>query len=85
MRRLTEAAEVVGAAARIALKILSRRRSVIQVPTKISLRLGGSPLMSTTISILGHRATLGQTVVLPAISPNDAAFWPTRPRRQTVN
>jgi hypothetical protein len=33
----------------------------------------------------GHGPTLGQTVVLPAITPDDAAFWPTRPRRQTIN
>jgi hypothetical protein len=33
----------------------------------------------------GHGPTVGQTVVLPAITPDDAAFWPTRPRRQTIN
>ena len=30
-------------------------------------------------------AKLCRTVALPAISPDDAAFWPTRPRRQTIN
>jgi hypothetical protein len=30
-------------------------------------------------------AKLRRTVALPAISPDDAAFWPTRPRRQTIN
>jgi hypothetical protein len=33
----------------------------------------------------GHGATLGRTVVLPAVTPDDAAFWPTRPRRHTIN
>jgi hypothetical protein len=33
----------------------------------------------------GNRATLCQTVVLPAITPDDAAFWPTLPRLQTIN
>jgi hypothetical protein len=33
----------------------------------------------------GHGPMLGQTVVLPAITPDDAAFWPTRPRCQTIN
>jgi uncharacterized protein YjiS (DUF1127 family) len=33
----------------------------------------------------GHRATLGETVVLPGITSEDAAFWPTRPRLQTIN
>jgi hypothetical protein len=30
-------------------------------------------------------ATLIRTVVLPAITSEDAAFWPTRPRLQTIN
>ena len=30
-------------------------------------------------------AKLCQTVVLPGITSEDAAFWPTRPRRQTIN
>jgi hypothetical protein len=30
-------------------------------------------------------AKLGQTVVLPGITSEDAAFWPTRPRLQTIN
>jgi hypothetical protein len=38
-----------------------------------------------TEAFRGHGATLGQTVVLPAIGPDDAAFWPTRPRLQTIN
>jgi hypothetical protein len=33
----------------------------------------------------GHGATLGQTVVLPAITSEDATFWPTQPRFQTIN
>jgi hypothetical protein len=33
----------------------------------------------------GYRATLGATVVLPGITSDDAAFWPTRPRLLTVN
>jgi hypothetical protein len=33
----------------------------------------------------GHGATLIRTVVLPAITSEDAAFWPTRPRLQTIN
>jgi hypothetical protein len=36
-------------------------------------------------ALRGHRATLGETVVLPAITPDGAAFWPTRPRLQTIN
>ena len=30
-------------------------------------------------------AKLRRTVALPAISPDDASFWPTRPRLQTIN
>ena len=33
----------------------------------------------------GHGAPLGQTVALPAITSEDAAFWPTRPRFQPIN
>ena len=33
----------------------------------------------------GYRATLGETVVLPGITADDADFWPTRPRRLTIN
>jgi hypothetical protein len=33
----------------------------------------------------GHRATLSRTVVLPAIAPDDADFWPARPRLYAVN
>jgi ribosomal protein S13 len=36
-------------------------------------------------AFLGNRATLGETVVLPAISPDEPAFWPARPRLQTIN
>ena len=28
----------------------------------------------------GHRATLGEMVVLPGVTSDDADFWPTRPR-----
>jgi hypothetical protein len=33
----------------------------------------------------GYRATLGATVVLPGITSDNADFWPTRPRRLTIN
>jgi hypothetical protein len=46
------------------------------------------PIYAGYIQIEGFRgngATLGRAVVLPAIAPDDAAFWPTRPRLQTLN
>jgi hypothetical protein len=33
----------------------------------------------------GYSATLGATVVLPGITAGDGDFWPTRPRRLTIN
>jgi chromosome segregation ATPase len=33
----------------------------------------------------GYGATLGATVVLPGVTSDDADFWPTRPRRLTIN
>ena len=33
----------------------------------------------------GYSATLGETVVLPGITSDDADFWSTRPRRLTIN
>jgi DNA repair exonuclease SbcCD ATPase subunit len=41
--------------------------------------------LPTHIGELQIEATLGQRVVLPAITPVDAAFWPTQPRLQTIN
>jgi hypothetical protein len=33
----------------------------------------------------GYRATLNATAVLPGSTAGDGDFWPTRPRRLTIN
>jgi chromosome segregation ATPase len=72
-------------AAREIAETLARLETIETELRALNARL---PIYAGHIQIEGFRgngATLGRAVVLPAIAPDDAAFWPTRPRLQTLN
>jgi multidrug efflux pump subunit AcrA (membrane-fusion protein) len=72
-------------AAREIAETLARLASIETELRGLSARLPSFTGYTQIEAFRGHRATLGQTVVLPAITPDDADFWPARPRLQTIN
>jgi hypothetical protein len=79
---------IVGDYAKAAREIVETLARLATIETDLRALNARLPAYTGDIQIEafpGHGATLGQTVVLPPTTSEDAAFWPTRPRRQTIN
>lgn len=77
---------IVGDYAKAAREIVETLARLASIETELRALSARLPSYTADKQIEAVRcAKLCQTVVLPAIAPDDAAFWPTRPRRQTIN
>jgi hypothetical protein len=77
---------IVGDYAKAAREIAETLARLVTIETELRALNARLPAYTGYIQIEAVRcAKLRRTVALPAISPDDAAFWPTRPRRQTIN
>jgi hypothetical protein len=77
---------IVGDYAKAAREIAETLARLATIETELRALNVRLPTYIVNIQIEAVRcAKLMRTVVLPAIAPDDAAFWPTRPRLQTIN
>jgi hypothetical protein len=72
-------------AARAIAETLARLETIESEVHALNARLPPGTADIRIEAFRGYSATLGATVVLPGITAGDAAFWPTRPRRLTLN
>jgi chromosome segregation ATPase len=74
------------AAAALAIaKVLTR---LVEIASEVRVLNSHLPPDAAEIDVewfRGYRLTLGETVMLPSVTTNDADFWPTRPRSQRVS
>jgi chromosome segregation ATPase len=77
---------IVGDYAKAASEIVETLARLASIETELRALNARLPAYTGYIQIEAVRcAKLRRTVALPAIGPDDAAFWPTRPPRQTIN
>ena len=77
---------IVGDYAKAARAIAETLARLATIETELRALSARLPTYAAHIQIEAVRLREARrTVALPAISPDDAAFWPTRPRRQTIN
>jgi DNA repair exonuclease SbcCD ATPase subunit len=77
---------IVGDYAKAAREIAETLARLASIETDLRALNARLPSYAAHIQLEAVRcAKLRRTVALPATSPDDASFWPTRPRRQTIN